>query len=58
MESYKLTKIVLGGIYGARVGLNDEEVIAAFQNICSMRSSVKISRLNSIRLFLMNLYHG
>ena len=31
MESYKLIQSVLGGIYGAQVGLNDEEAIAAFQ---------------------------
>ncbi|MBN1008293.1 hypothetical protein [Amphritea pacifica] len=31
MESYKLIKSVLGGIYGAQVGLDDEEAIAALQ---------------------------
>lgn len=31
MDSYKLIQSVLGGIYGAQVGLDDEEAIAAFQ---------------------------
>lgn len=31
MESYKLIRSVLGGIYGAQVGLDDYEAIAAFQ---------------------------
>ena len=31
MESNKLIKSVLGGIYGAQVGLDDDEAIAAFQ---------------------------
>lgn len=31
MESYKLIQSVLGGIYGAQVGLNDEEAITAFK---------------------------
>jgi hypothetical protein len=31
MESYKLIQSVLGGIYGAQIGLDDEEAIAAFK---------------------------
>ena len=31
MESYKLIQSVLGGIYGAQVGLDDEEAIAELQ---------------------------
>jgi hypothetical protein len=31
MESYKLIQSVLGGIYGAQVGLDDDEALAAFQ---------------------------
>lgn len=31
MESYKLIQTVLGGIYGAQVGLDDDEAITAFQ---------------------------
>ncbi|WP_330960846.1 hypothetical protein [Photobacterium sp. 53610] len=31
MESYKLMKSVLAGIYGAQAGLDDEEAIAAFR---------------------------
>lgn len=31
MESYKLIQSVLGGIYGAQIGLNDDEAIAAFK---------------------------
>ncbi|WP_442497245.1 hypothetical protein [Methylobacter sp. sgz302048] len=31
MESYKLIQSVLGGIYGAQVGLDDDEAIAAFK---------------------------
>ncbi len=31
MESYKLIQSVLGGIYGAQIGLDDNEAIAAFQ---------------------------
>ena len=31
MESYKLIQSVLGGIYGAQIGLNDDEAIAALQ---------------------------
>ena len=31
MESYKLIKSILGGIYGAQVGLDDEEAITAFR---------------------------
>jgi len=31
MYPYKLIQSVLGGIYGAQVGLDDDEAIAAFQ---------------------------
>lgn len=31
MESYKLIQSVLGGIYGAQIGLDDDEALAAFQ---------------------------
>ena len=31
MESYKLIQSVLGGIYGAQVGLDDEEAISALR---------------------------
>ena len=31
MESYKLIRSVLGGIYGAQVGLDDEEAIATLR---------------------------
>jgi len=31
MESYELIKSVLGGIYGAQIGLDDNEAIYAFQ---------------------------
>lgn len=31
MESYKLIRSVLGGIYGAQVGLNDEEAAEALK---------------------------
>ena len=31
MESYKLIRSVLGGIYGAQVGMDDDEAIAEFK---------------------------
>lgn len=31
MESYKLIESVLGGIYGAQIGLDDEQAIAALR---------------------------